>query len=238
MQKGTNSSPFRILAQSHQPASLKYAPIAELSPSFPPRLDLSHLHWSLPIPYQNPVLPPYPSSSENTLWAEISCTEKRKILLDQMAQFLNSYRRTCPTSSHLLTVTKVNVYRGFVSNMVTLGLTWEWMEEDSISPFTILRPGSEPLVLPEKLRPPALQRSRIHHTWIDFFPCPVMRNNLLQAGNDWDEELCGDIMGFWDGCSTGPHGLIVWGEPSDSRNWEITEGFLKSGVGLFGAAMR
>ncbi|KAL3484486.1 hypothetical protein BJX62DRAFT_53889 [Aspergillus germanicus] len=156
---------------------------------------------------------------------------KRAILLRKVAQFHNSYQLNCPSADHLLSLTRVNVYRAFVAHMVILGITWEWMEDDSISPFFVAGPpppppGFDP-VLPENLQPTDLQRTSVHHTWIDLFPCPVMRDNLIRRGNEWDdEELCVDIMGYWDGNSTGPYGLLVWGEPADLTNWEVSEGFL------------
>lgn len=137
-----------------------------------------------------------------------------------------------PQTDHLLTLTRVNVHRAFVANMVSLSIPWELItDDDAISPFTTLRPQSPtktPIFL-GSLHPTSLQQSRVHHAWIDLFPCPVMRDNLLKRGSgDWDEEeLCTDIMGFWEGTATGPNSLIVWGEPSNQRNWEVTEGFLR-----------
>ncbi|KAL4994920.1 hypothetical protein BDV10DRAFT_197109 [Aspergillus recurvatus] len=179
----------------------------------------------------------FPTSSRgevDTLWAEMPDAYKMEIMLQQMAQFHASYLLNCPSADHLLSLTRINVHRAFVNNMVTLGITWEWMKDDSISPFSMARPGFFDLdhavvPLPDSLRPTELQRKSVHHTRIDLFPCPLMRNNLIQMGNDWDdEELCTDIMGFWDGTTaTGPFGLIIWGEPSDPRAWEITEGFFR-----------
>ncbi|KAL4895873.1 hypothetical protein BDV59DRAFT_145444 [Aspergillus ambiguus] len=170
---------------------------------------------------------PRPSSSVAERILEIPSDWKRHILLRRLAEFHSSYALNCPTADHLITLTRVNVYRAFVNNMVSLGITWEWMEDDSISPFTMVRPGSELAIYPPSLNPTSLQQRRIHHTWIDFFPHPVMRDNLLNRENDSDDEdLCTDIMGFWEGSATGPNSLIVWGEPSDPANWEITEGFL------------
>ncbi|CEL03335.1 hypothetical protein ASPCAL04491 [Aspergillus calidoustus] len=172
------------------------------------------------------------SAKVSSLCLKTHDAEKRAILLRKVAQFHNSYQLNCPSADHLLSLTRVNVYRAFVAHMVILGITWEWMEDESISPFFVAGPpppplGFEPPALPEKLQPTHLQRTSIHHTWIDLFPCPVMRDNLIRRGNEWDdEELCVDIMGYWDGNSTGPHGLIVWGEPADLANWEVTEGFL------------
>ncbi|KAL3455220.1 hypothetical protein BJX64DRAFT_78005 [Aspergillus heterothallicus] len=166
----------------------------------------------------------------STLCLKIPDANKKAILMRQVARFHSSYKLNCPSADHLLSLTRVNVHRAFVANMVALGVTWEWMKEESISPFFVSGPAVVPgavAALPEKMRPTELQRRSVHHTWIDLFPCPVMRDNLIRRGNDWDdEELCVDIMGYWDGNSTGPHGLIVWGEPGDTASWEVTEGFL------------
>ncbi|KAJ5745285.1 hypothetical protein N7520_010467 [Penicillium odoratum] len=163
-----------------------------------------------------------------TLWFTMPCPKKRAALLEQLATYHNSYTMNCPLSNHLLTLTKTNVHRAFVANMASLGITWEWMEEDSISPFSIPGPAEKLLPVQKNLHPTALQRSTVHHTWIDLFPCPLMRDNLVRAGNDWDdEELCTDIMGFWNGNSPDPHGLIVWGDPAELSNWELQPGFVK-----------
>ncbi|KAI9368689.1 hypothetical protein BJX61DRAFT_537053 [Aspergillus egyptiacus] len=200
-----------------------------------------------PRPEPDPTLPdPVPSRSSkdgasspaqvSTLSTGIPDADKTHILLRKMAQFYSSYQLNSPSADHLLSLTRINVHRAFVSNMLTLGITWEWMADDSISPLSMASPGGSFLdlghavvPLPDSLRPTPLQRNHVHHTWIDLFPCPIMRDNLIRVGNDWDdEELCTDIMGFWDGTTaTGPFGLIIWGEPSDLRSWEITEGFLR-----------
>ncbi|OJJ98576.1 hypothetical protein ASPACDRAFT_1889724 [Aspergillus aculeatus ATCC 16872] len=165
----------------------------------------------------------------STQWLKLLDVHKKAILLHEVARFHHSYWLNSPCADHLLSLTRINVHRAFVHNMVVLGITWEWMQDDSISPFVMAQPGGcfkEDAVIPARLIPTSLQRRSIHHTWLDLFPCPIMRDNLLQAGNDWDdEELCTDIMGFWDGTSTGPFGLLIWGEPADPRNWEVTEGF-------------
>lgn len=144
-----------------------------------------------------------------------------------------SYMRGSPSSAHLLMLTKVNVFRAFSHNLKLLGLSLDNMDDDSISIFNI---PSAPEAsaspdygdLPLSLRPTKLQRSTPHHPWLDFFPHPRMRDNMIQAGDEWDDEaLCHDIMGFWAHNSTAAPGLLVWGEPWDIRNWELTEGFLK-----------
>jgi hypothetical protein len=161
------------------------------------------------------------------LWEQIPSHQKKTALIQHLTDLYSSYATGSPKASHLLTLTRVNVHRGFVTNMLVLGIDWEMLESDSISLFLTKKPGYDLEALPADLQPTALQRASIHHPWIDLFPSPLMRDNLLRAGDGWDdEELCTDIMGYWDG-ATGPAGLIVWGDPSISFNWEVSEGFAR-----------
>jgi hypothetical protein len=64
-----------------------------------------------------------------------------------------------------------------------------------------------------------------HHPWLDFFPFPKMRDCLIMAAHLFDdEELCHDLMAFWDTRNTNAT-LIVWGQSWDPWNWEVTEEF-------------
>lgn len=140
-----------------------------------------------------------------------------------------SYMLGDPASDHLLTLTKVNVFRAFGHNLQLIGFCLDNMHDDAISPFnTAPVPSVENDSIPLSLHPTKVQRRVRHHPWLDFFPLPKMRDNLIQAGEDWDDEqLCHDIMGFWDTSSSGDAGMLVWGDPWDIRNWEVTETFLK-----------
>ncbi|KAJ5182256.1 hypothetical protein N7449_012403 [Penicillium cf. viridicatum] len=141
-----------------------------------------------------------------------------------------SYMQESPTSDHLVTLTKFNVFRAFDHNMRLIGMVPSGFNDDTISLFNTLRSDQSPDAykhIPPSLRPTPIQRQIPHHPWLDFFPIPKMRQNLLQAVEGWDdEELCHDIMGFWEPTSV-TSGLLVWGEPWDVRNWEVTEVFLK-----------
>ncbi|KAJ5216624.1 uncharacterized protein N7498_003031 [Penicillium cinerascens] len=138
-----------------------------------------------------------------------------------------------PTSDHLLTLTRVNVFRACGNNLKSIGFNMDDMTDDAISPFSLASSPEELLSIdntqmPLSLRPTKIQRTVPHHPWLDFFPLPKMRDNLIEAGDDWDDEqLCHDIMGFWDSPTDGQAGLLVWGEPWDVKNWELTEAFLK-----------
>ncbi|KAE8166742.1 hypothetical protein BDV40DRAFT_314147 [Aspergillus tamarii] len=177
------------------------------------------------------------SSSQSPPTTALTTTRTNCPTPEQTAAILDLFSKTAyqsyilgsPTSDHLLTLAKVNVFRAFDSIMTILGMPkhQEWMHDDAISPFTTLRPGfTIPSTIPPNLRPTQLQQSTPHHPWLDFFPHPRMRDNLIRAGDFDDEPLCLDIMGFWD-MSTESCGLLVWGDPQDLANWEVSEEFIR-----------
>ncbi|KAI2788183.1 hypothetical protein POX_e06196 [Penicillium oxalicum] len=199
----------------------------------------------------SPQTSPTPVELASTRTQRPGCppTSLTRSLIHQFAEAaVRSYMLGSPTSDHLLTLTKMNVFRAFGRNIRIIGWDLDSLhDEDAISPFS-LSPAllnqkeytptfsfdstdtvdTEYSNLPVSLRPTHLQRSTPHHPWLDFFPLPKMRDNLIQAGDDWDDHaLCHDIMGFWDSESLSTPGLIVWGDPWDIRNWELTEAFLK-----------
>ncbi|KAK9343616.1 hypothetical protein V1522DRAFT_460154 [Lipomyces starkeyi] len=145
-----------------------------------------------------------------------------------------SYFPSSPTADHLLTLVHFNVFRAMMSNIITLGVPTELMKDDEAqSPFSTMNPGRKgcsDISLPLSLRPTVLQRTISHHPWLDFFPIPKMRDNLLSAGDSFDdEELCLDILQVPEASAgmAGMAGLIVWGEPWDPYGWEVTEAFVK-----------
>lgn len=136
------------------------------------------------------------------------------------AQILGS-----PRVDQLLTLIQFNVFRALISNTSALGFTMDWLEEDAISPWNSTS-GSVISSCPASLRPTAIQRTIPHHPWIDLFPIPQMRDNMLLAGDSYDEyELCNDLVDFCD-VPNEKTGLIVWGEPWDPSGWEMSESFL------------
>lgn len=153
-------------------------------------------------------------------------SSEAQLLIHRFESWAGQIRRAAhPSPSHLPMLIKFNVWRALVSNTYTLGLTIEQTgDDDALSPFTTNSPLI-PSHLPTALIPTALQKRIPHHPWLDLIPFPRMRDNLIRAGDAWDEELCGDMMGFFHE-SSGREGVIVWGEPWDPRGWEASEEFL------------
>ncbi|KXH38489.1 hypothetical protein CSIM01_05614 [Colletotrichum simmondsii] len=135
-----------------------------------------------------------------------------------------------PMSDSLIPLVQFNLFRGLMENMKTLGITMPMIcDDDCVSPF-----GSDSMYnvntawnLPYFLRPTETQLTTVHHPWLDFLPLPRMRDNLIKAGDDWDDEaLCLDMVGDGDAPS-GKGGMILWGEPWDPNSWEVTEDFVE-----------
>ncbi|KAH6652261.1 hypothetical protein BKA67DRAFT_538081 [Truncatella angustata] len=67
------------------------------------------------------------------------------------------------------------------------------------------------LTCPETLRPTRLELTLPHHPWIDMFPLPRMRDNVLSATATClidEDELCGDLMNMYEGhAESDPHRL-------------------------------
>jgi hypothetical protein len=136
------------------------------------------------------------------------------------------YALGSPRVDQLLTLIQFNVFRALISNTATLGFSMAWLEEDALSPF----PSQPPLNIqscPSSLHPTQIQRKVPHHPWIDLFPFPRLRDNLLLAEGSYDEyALCNELVDFCD-VPNEKTGLIVWGEPWDPFGWEVTSSFLE-----------
>ncbi|CAH0002472.1 unnamed protein product [Clonostachys byssicola] len=144
-----------------------------------------------------------------------------------------AYTSLSPRTDLLFNLTQFNVMRGLFINMAAIGYSPRLFTDASgtvsgttISPLTI--PGARPAVssMASHLRPTSLQLTVKHHPWIDLWPFPTMRDNILSRGEEYDDtELCLDLVENYCGPS-GMSGFRVWGDPWNAENWEISEEFL------------
>ncbi len=148
-------------------------------------------------------------------------------ILELMKQYEVATRQDhLPRVDQLLTLIQFNVFRALISNTSSLGFTMAWLQEDAISAWNSASEHATSSC-PASLRPTLIQREIEHHPWIDLFPIPRMRDNMLLAGDSYDEyELCNDLVDFCDVPSERT-GLVVWGEPWDPSGWEISQSFLR-----------
>lgn len=141
-----------------------------------------------------------------------------------------AYTLGSPGTDLLLNLTQLNFTRALMENIRVLGLNSEKLHDDALSPFNTAGPWQYDLehLLPRSLQPTAIQRSISHHPWLDLLPVPQMRDNLIRAGEEYDEtQLCLDMKGH-KSVHTGSKGIIVWRDPWDPAGWEVTEAFARS----------
>jgi Domain of unknown function (DUF3425) len=158
----------------------------------------------------------------------ISRTEFAVIISKFEEMATRDYLLGSPRADQLLTLIQFNVLRALITNTMGLGWTLEWLEcSDPVSPWNARCKSDNPDV-PKDLRPSYLQRTVKHHPWIDLWPIPKMRDNLLRAQGYYDEDvLCNALVEFKD-IPNEQTGLIVWSNPWDISGWEISESFLKN----------
>ncbi|RAL02818.1 bZIP transcription factor [Aspergillus ibericus CBS 121593] len=158
-------------------------------------------------------------------WAPANLPELM-ILYERLV--MESYQLGSPQADHLISLSRLNIWRAANDNIVAAGMTIEYLwADESISLFSVASVNAAKEAVPASLWPTSLQRTLPHHPWFDIFPFPTMRDNFLRAGDTFDEdELCHDLMGFWDPRRTDAT-LLVWGIPWDPLNWEVTEAFAR-----------
>ncbi|PLB52107.1 hypothetical protein P170DRAFT_401977 [Aspergillus steynii IBT 23096] len=192
--------------------------------------------FDLPTPQPSPqsIQDPHPDAEYNN--DQIQCHHAPRHALSMRRTFnailQQAYMDRSPRLEHLIGLSRLNVHRAINENITALGMTPSWMISDAaISIFNVLQPGpwghDHEHTIPDSLRPTEVQRTVPHHPWLDFFPFPNMRDRLILAQDVIDEDdLCHDLMAFWDTRNTQAT-LLVWGQPWEPRNWEVTEGFAR-----------
>jgi hypothetical protein len=183
--------------------------------------DLSFAGGSSPIRVSGP------NATGSAAICNFGLAEIQKMMFRFEESAYRDYAVGSPRVDHLLTLIQFNVFQALLRNTSALGFAMEWLNEDALSPFNMTNPEPLDISCPPSLRPTSLQRTILHHPWLDLFPIPAMRDNILRAGDSFDDtELCMDLVEFWNSPSE-RSGLIVWGDPWDLRNWEVSEEFLK-----------
>lgn len=157
----------------------------------------------------------------------LDLVETDKAILE-FEKWAESRSFTSPNTDILLVLVEFNVFRALVSNGRVLGISvHDNLDDDALSPFADHN-YSHITTVPIALRPTKLQRDLPHHPWIDLLPIPAMRDNLLRAGDTYDDvRVCADFVGFGS-TSSSRTGVIIWGEPWDPAGWEVTSEFLKN----------
>ncbi|KAJ1329739.1 DUF3425 domain-containing protein [Microdochium nivale] len=174
--------------------------------------------------------------------------QKRAVLARFAEQALASYRTGNPSADHRLRIIQLNTINGLTCNAAALGFTFDWLICETLSPFGPPVPASRTIGpsaalarpvhagvargAPRSLVPTALQKSLPHHPWLDLFPLPLMRDNLIIActqhlSAEDEDRLFQDIMESGGTTRSEWAGLGIWGDPWDPYSWEVSVPFLR-----------
>jgi hypothetical protein len=140
------------------------------------------------------------------------------------------YTMNSPRISQLPLLISLNVTIAVANNATVLGFDRALMcIDEAISPFNLNGPMSPDYNAPVALQPTEVQKSVLHHPWLDIFPFPKFRDNVILAADAElldDGELCEDISEInWENVER--PSLIVWGDASVPHSWEASPWFLR-----------
>lgn len=131
----------------------------------------------------------------------------------------------------LLPVTQYNIFIAMAANAKSIGLSMDDLRLDILSPFVSSQTAKS--VLPPTLEPTDLQKTAIHHPWLDLYPMGSVRDSLISHIGQYDEdELCHDLFGSVSNNQKSA-GLLIWGEAWDPMAYEVTPRVLYKWAWLF-----
>ncbi|KIL93793.1 hypothetical protein FAVG1_02354 [Fusarium avenaceum] len=140
------------------------------------------------------------------------------------------YTMNAPRLSHLPFLITLNVNIAIAKNATLMGFDRTLMcLDESISPFNHNGPVPPSFNPPKLLEPTQVQREVLHHPWLDIFPFPRFRDNMIRAvgaGLLDDDELCKDLAEANLDNVEKPS-LIVWGDASLPHSWEVSPWFVR-----------
>ncbi|KAE9579097.1 hypothetical protein CGMCC3_g4668 [Colletotrichum fructicola] len=196
-----------------------------------PTVDRDDQHLSLAAPGEDSILPTLIGGC-----ALIRCPQRLSIAQRRVKEVYEGYWLHAPRPSALHVLIRLRVLAALAHNAAAMGFPPQGLcRDDFISPYNLSGPlelENFDLTTPgrESLRPTDLQRRILHHPWIDLFPFPVFRDNVLLAtasGLVDDDQLCADILEVKDEDLAGRPSLIVWGQSWDCMAWEANEAFFR-----------
>lgn len=174
--------------------------------------------------------------------AGVRCHDLHNSIKDFLQRAFTNWGLNLPDIQDLPNITRLNAFDAIIRNALILQIPLEYLEtDDHHSLFNNQGPQllGYRASLPPSLLPTQLQRTVMHYSWLDLFPIPGMRDNILRGleAGVYDEDylceaLCCDLLQLEKGTNAL---LTVWGDSWDAKGWEFSpEFFVKWGVLLQG----
>jgi len=112
---------------------------------------------------------------------------KRDLAASQILSIIRNSRAPVSSDHRLLPLPNHTLFSALFRNGVILGL--------ACSTATISMSLPSTVYVPESLRSTPLQVGRVHFQWIDRFPFPRMRDNMIEHSDSYSaEDFLGDIF--------------------------------------------
>lgn len=169
----------------------------------------------------------------------VECPDLCNNIRDFLQRAFTNWGLNVPTLCDLPNLTRLNTFDALARNALTLQIPPKYLEtDDRHSMFNKLGPPppGEQSAFPTHLHPTQLQKTVPHHSWLDVFPIPGMRDNILRGieTGQYDEDLlcaalCCDLLDLDAGTKAS---ILVWGEVWDAANWEFSPEFFGRWGGL------
>lgn len=117
----------------------------------------------------------------------VRCTDLHDKIREFLQRVFTNWGINLPTPHDLPRVTRLNTFDALARNALMLRTPLEYLETDEYSSMFNyhgpLTPSAEKSNLPTNMQPTALQQNITHHSWLDLFPIPKMRDNILRGIN-------------------------------------------------------
>ncbi|KAF4993601.1 hypothetical protein FGRMN_6319 [Fusarium graminum] len=164
-------------------------------------------------------------------------SKRNSVLLDRARNSkFNIAFPLCP--DHLITLLQYNALRALAANRTLISGILTTPLDCDVEVFHVVPYPTNPENVPAALLPTILQQTVPHGDWVDMFPSPEGRDNLILAAGTFDEDE------LWDDCIGGLYegypddemerrGMIAWSPPWDISGWEMSEGFVRKWGWLF-----
>lgn len=135
----------------------------------------------------------------------------------------------------LPTLSRLNAFDALMRNAQILQIPVEFLAtDDDNSPFLLTNPNpayhNGARQYPTQLMPTTLQRAVRHHSWLDLFPFPSLRNRILKGieSGDLDEDtvcdaLCCELLNL-EAEEEAP--VMIWGDSWEMASWEFSVSFV------------
>ncbi|OJJ45784.1 hypothetical protein ASPZODRAFT_167513 [Penicilliopsis zonata CBS 506.65] len=139
---------------------------------------------------------------------------------------------SCSSDEHLPTLLaaathQISLSADHLIPLVRYNLSRAWLTNTRL----VSGMNDTPTLLPPSLQPTPLQKSTRHPAWVDIYPSPVMRDNIILSFRTTDASaLCAR---FSAEILSDEVGILVWGDPWDIGAYEVTESFLRRWAFLF-----